>query len=269
MELKHAFRKVAILKVTKLGIGMATVAALSLTGCNGGSSSSAPAASTLGGVAAVGDPIVNGNISVNCAAGSALATTTNSTGAWLVTLSGQTLPCAVQVSSGTINNAANTAIYHSIATSEGTINVTPLTDLMVANLAGTATPSVWFGELNATPAPLAAISQANVDAALTKLRTALNGLSSLNTVNPITTTFTPAPGNVGDDILAALKTAMTSTGVTHEAMLNNASLPAFTAFVTGFDTALTAAYSGTASGDKVKSGVRPVFSIMRQAASFC
>ncbi len=242
------------MKLQHLFVAAITVALLS--GCGGGGGSSSPATSTstpatrnLGGVAAVGSPIVAGTINVSCASGSALAsTTTSSMGAWQVTLAGQTLPCAVQVTGGTISGVANTTPYQSIAITPGTVNVTPLTDLMVANLAGTATPSVWFAGLSANPAPLTAINQASVTGALAKMSAALPALTSLNTINPIITAFTPTSGNVSDDMLTALKTAMTNTGVTYTSLLSNASVPAFTAPVTGFGTALATAYAGTTSG---------------------
>jgi hypothetical protein len=221
-----------------------------ITGCGGGGGGggNTPATSALSGVAAVGYPIVNATINIVCAAGNSLSTTTNSTGAWQVTLAGQTLPCAVQVSGGTINGVANSTPYHSIATAPGTVNVTPLTDLMVANLAGTTNPSAWFAGLNTTPAPLTTITQANIDATLTKLSAALSGLTPLSTINPITTAFTPAAGNTSDNMLTAMKTAMSITGISYTSLLNNASTPAFTAPAASFNTALTTAYSAMTSG---------------------
>lgn len=214
-------------------------------GCGGGGSNT-PAASTLSGTAAVGFPIVSGAISVNCAAGSALTATTGSAGGWEVTVSGQALPCAVQVSGGTINGAANSTLYHSIATAFGIVNVTPLTDMMVANLARTATPGTWFAGLRTTPTPLTTITQANVDTALASLRTAL-GLAPLNTIHPVTTAFTPTRGNISDDMLAALKTAMTSASVTYASLLSNASAATLT-MPAGFGAAMTAAYAGMTGG---------------------
>jgi Putative Ig domain len=117
------------------------------------------------------------------------------------------LPCAVQVSDGKVNGAANTKAYQSIATSLGTVNVTPLTSLLVANLAGTATPNTWFANL--TPAQLSAITPAQVSISLANLRTASN-LIALNTIDPITLPFNPTPGVVMDDILSALGTVMAS-----------------------------------------------------------
>ena len=93
-----------------------------LSGCGGGGGGGSTAnngsgtsgTTTLNGVAAVGTPIVNGTIDVICAAGSAFApTSTSDSGAWQVTLSVQTLPCAVEVSGGTINGATNVTTYHS------------------------------------------------------------------------------------------------------------------------------------------------------------
>ena len=221
---------------------------LLVAGCGGGGSSTTAAASTLSGTAAVGYPIVSGTIHITCAAGSALApTTTNSTGYWQVMLSGQTLPCAVQVSGGTVNSVANTTPYHSIATVLGTVNVTPLTDLMVANLAGTSAPSIWFTGLGTTPASLAAINQTRVDGALNQLRTALNGLPSLTTVDPVSTGFIATPGNKVDDMLSAFSTAMINASVTFASLLSNAAAPIFNVPV-GFNTILAAAYAGTASG---------------------
>ncbi len=240
-------------KVTEIGIGFTAIATLFLAGCGGGGGGSTPASNTpatiaMSGVAAVGSPIVGGTIKLNCATGSALTTSTDTSGNWQVTLSGQTLPCAVQVSGGTINGVANSTPYHAIATTSGTVNVTPLTDLIVANLAGASTPSTWFSGLNSAPAPLATITQTNVDSALTKLRAAFPTLTPLASINPITTSFTAISGNASDDMLVALKTAMTNTAVTHAALLSNAAVPAFNPPVSGFGTALTTAYAGTSSG---------------------
>lgn len=227
------------------------VSGLLLTGCGGGGGGggSTTASSALGGTAAVGSPIADGAIAIKCAAGSALATTTGSMGEWQVALSGQTLPCAVRVSGGTIAGAPNTTPYHSIATSLGTVNVTPLTDLVVANMAGDA-PGTWFSGLG--PAKFAPITPTNVDAALNRVRDAL-ALAPLNTINPITTAFTPIPGDSSDNLLAALKAAMVSTSVTHDALLGNASTPAFAA-PAGLGTAMATAYAGLPNGGVPSSG---------------
>jgi len=152
------------------------------------------------------------------------------------------------VSGGTINGVANTTSYHSIAVSAGTVNVTPLTDLLVANLIGTATSGAWFAGLSNNPSPLTAISQAQVKSALANLSNAFSVLPFFTTTNnPITTSFTPNTGNAFDDMLSALQTAMTNTSVTHSTLLSSASVSNFTA-PAALVIALKSAYLGTSSG---------------------
>lgn len=196
----------------------AIIATLLISACGGGSSNPAP--STLSGVAAVGSPIVNGTVQGKCAAGNTFSTTTNSTGAWAFTISGQTPPCALEVRGGTINGITNTTLYHTIATSWGTANITPLTDLMVANLSG-QNPGIWFAGL--TGNMLAAITDTSVNTALGNVREALAGLVPLATINPVTIPFTAVSGNTSDDMLTALQTAITNSGSSYATLLSSAS----------------------------------------------
>lgn len=224
-------------------------ALLALTACGGGDGVLNQVNGTLAGTAAVGNPIAGGTVKVICAGGSELpSSTTSGMGAWQVTLAGQGLPCAVQVSGGSVNGVANSTVYHSIAVALGTVNVTSLTDLLLANLVGSATPATWFSGLTANPAVLTSIGQAQVDSALAKLRGAMTGLAPLASVNPITTRFTPAPGNVSDDMLAALQSAMKATGIPYSTLLNSAAAAAFTAPGSTLTAALTTAYTATVSG---------------------
>ena len=215
--------------------GTLTMAAF-LAGCGGGDDP-IPAAS-LSGVAAVGAPITNGTVAVQCAGGAALNTTTNTTtGAWQVFFAGQTLPCAVQVSGGTISGSTNTTLYHSIALSLGTVNVTPLTDLIVAQLAG-ANPQTWFGSPVFTN-----VNTGAVQTALNNVASGLGIASTLGSVDPITTAFKAAPGDAVDKLLEALKTALTNTSQTYAALLSAAQTGSYSAF-TGFGTAFSTAAQG-------------------------
>lgn len=178
-----------------------------LVACGGGTS--APAAVTLGGVAAVGAPIVGGTVQVTCAAGPSLNTTTSTTGGWQVTISGQTLPCAIQISGGTVNAVAQATSYHSVAMAFGIANITPLTDLITANLAGAA-PAGWFSGLSGSA--LRAITQNQINAALTNVSTALGLAGALNGQDPITAAFNAVAGDVMDDLLEALAAAGAAYG---------------------------------------------------------
>lgn len=186
-------------------------------GGGGGSDEPSPTApKILSGVAAVGSPIVNGTVQIKFASGSPLSSTTGNDGAWQVTYYDQTLPCVIEVSGGTINNIANTTRYHSAATDLGTVNVTPMTDLIVANLAA-QNPDTWFNELTGTTISTS-INTISINTALTNLRTALSGLAPLELLNPITSEFTATAGDPGDDMLTALRGAIDSTNSTYETL---------------------------------------------------
>ncbi len=218
----------------KAGLCAAMVVALA-SGCGGGGGGG----STLGGTAAVGSPIVGGAISVQCAGGSALTTTTSSVGAWAVSLSGQTLPCAVQVSGGTVGvgGVSNTLTYHSIAVAIDTVNVTPLTDLVVARLAG-ASPAAWFGNPS-----YAALTRVNIDTALTALNTALGLTSTLGTMSPFTSSFSAATGDPMDNTLQAIAAALTSLTQTYANLLASVASNNLGAY-SGFSAQLNSAYAG-------------------------
>ena len=200
----------------------------------------------------MGLPIVGGDINITCAGGSPINQTklTDTNGAWRVTLSGQTLPCAVRVSGGNIGSAtgtANNTNYHSIAMTLGTVNITPLTDLVVANLAG-KDPATWFS------APtLPALKTADIDTALNNIKSAWGLSTALGTKNPITTAFTAQSTDPLDKVLEALAAARTAAG-----LANHGDLFPFVTSVTitapnGFDfaakfTALTGTGTGTGTG---------------------
>ena len=219
---------------------------LSLAACGGGGASgggTTPTVTSLSGTAAVGFAVVNGTVNIKCANSTAIApSTTSAAGAIQVNLTGQTLPCALQVTGGTINGVANTNNYHSVATSAGNVNVTPLTDLLVANLTGTATPTTWFAGL--TTAQLAAITAGQVTTAATNVKTALGLTTQLAGIDLITTAFTPTRNNVMDNTLEALQAAITNNATPYATLLTNAGASANAGFTTpaGFNAALTAAY---------------------------
>jgi hypothetical protein len=108
-----------------------------------------------------------------------------------------------------VNAVAQATSYHSVAMAFGIANITPLTDLITANLAGAA-PSGWFSGL--TGSSLRAITQNQINAALANVSTALGLASALNGQDPITSAFTAVAGDVMDDILEALAAAGAAYG---------------------------------------------------------
>jgi hypothetical protein len=235
---RREFMQDGINKLFRL-VAPALLSAAFLTACGGSDTAVAP--STLSGTAAVGLPIVGGTVDVKCASGSALTTTTSATGTWQVTISGQTLPCAVQVSGGQVGGAAQTQPFHSIAVSLGTVNVTPLTDLVVANLTG-ANPGTWFSAASFTVVNAQAITTA-----LNSVSTALGLSSQLGTINPLTAAFQAQNGDTMDDILEAFRAAITAVASDYAALLAAASSGNFSAF-TGFGPAFAVAYVDLTGG---------------------
>ena len=235
------------------------------TGCGGGGGDVAvpvTALTALGGTAAVGSPIVGAALSVVCASGAPLSTSTSGTGSWSVNTTGATFPCAVQVRSGTVGGTANAVSYHAVALNPGVANVTPLTDLIVANLAGVKVPTTWFASVAAAPATLTAFTPAKVDTALGNVRSALGTVVS-NSPHPVTVAFTPVLGNAMDDVLAALAKALVNTGVSFSTLLTAAGTSAGVAYSSpaGFNAALAEAHWRIVFGDMPIIPVTPVIPV--------
>lgn len=230
---------------------MALLTAGFVVGCGGGDDVIAPAApvpavpaTALTGTAAVGFPIVDATLAAVCANGSPLSSVTSSSGTWSVNTTGQTFPCGVQVRGGTIGGVANATAYHSLALTPGIANVTPLTDLLVANVVGNAVPASWFTSISAAPATLTALTFARVDTSLAHVRSAL-GATVASSPHPLTTAFTATPGNIMDDVLSALAKTLVSTSVNYSSLLSVAGSSAGAGFASpaGFNAALAAAYA--------------------------
>ncbi|MDM4772474.1 hypothetical protein [Solimonas sp. SE-A11] len=198
---------------------MAGVLALAAVGCSdtddGGPEGTAGTA-TLAGTAAVGAPIVGGAITAKCSGGQTFAATSNATGGYSIALPSSALPCALQVSGGTVGGAANTQSFHSFATRSGTVNLTPLTDLAVA-LASGSNPLTWFNAVSAANPPDLDELAPSISTLLQKLRGA--GYNVPANLNPVTTAFTPAAGNLYDDLLEALAARLRSAETSYAELL--------------------------------------------------
>ena len=110
----------------------------------GGGGPTAPASSSLSGTAAVGAAIQTGTVTAECADGSGFTSTvtTNADGAWSGSITSTALPCVLTVTGGTPS-----VTLRSYASQPGTINITPITDMVLALTTGLADGS-WI----ATPA---------------------------------------------------------------------------------------------------------------------
>lgn len=203
------------------------------SGGGGGTPAITPTA--LSGTAAVGAPIVSGTVQVRCEGTSTvLSTVTSDTGTWQVDTTGQTLPCALRVTGGSL--PAGQA-YHSAAVTFGNTNITPLTDLMVANVVGRA-PALWWGSNG--PTELTALVQAKLDQSLTALRAGL-GLDVLKSVDPLKASFNAQRKDKIDDVLESLRLALKQAGLEYAALVSAAASQDF-AVSEGFRVELANSY---------------------------
>lgn len=165
---------------------LGTVASL-LSACGGGGGSGSDSAS-LNGVAAVGSPLASAAVSARCAAGPELSGTTASDGSFTLNLTGgQTPPCILRVSGG-----SPSVTLHSYAEASGRVNITPVTELVVARAAGGA-PAAAFDNFNASTRQTLS---AGLPAALSHVRTQLDAVGvALPSGDLLTGQFAANPGS--------------------------------------------------------------------------
>lgn len=183
---------------------------------NGGSETPPDTTVTTSGTAAIGAPIIGGNVVLKCASGTSISATTGLDGAWNVSLKTTDYPCAVRVTGGTANGTALASPLHSVAQVSGTTNVTSLTDLIVAIIGGQS-PATWYD--NARGSDLSGVITAkSLATALDKLKTALATLPAKPTLpsgfNPLTSKFIAQKGDAGDDLLENVGSALQVAGLT-------------------------------------------------------
>ena len=183
--------------VRPLGLTLTLGLSFMLGACSGGGSSNdggivnevvtppptptpTPTTQTLEGTAAIGAAIVDGTVTARCANGSSFtqAVKTDSDGSWSGTIDSEALPCALQVSGGT-----PAVTLHSYTSAPGTVNITPLTDLVLA-LATLQTPQDWFNDFSGDSVDIGTASGTLLD------KFAGNGFDIPSTGNPFTTPFT-------------------------------------------------------------------------------
>lgn len=180
--------------------GMA--AALSACGGGGGSTGGGNASPpAINGVAATGAGIANATVTAKCASGSPLSGTTDFSGSYTLVLNGRSLPCMVQVTGGT-----PPVTLHSFAQAAGRVNITPVTDLIVAKALG-SDPAAAFTAFDATQG---ANVEAGLAAAKTYVATELSAITGASIADPLTGAFTV--GDADDKVLDALGNALTASG---------------------------------------------------------
>jgi hypothetical protein len=194
---------------------MTLLCCTAIVGCGGGGGSSkavTPATNTLSGTAAIGTALASATVTAHCSSGTT-STVTNTNGSYSLLLNGLTLPCILQATSG--GNTYYSAAY----TGQATANITPLTQVILANALGATTdPATAFA--SAITAVANKLTFANIATATTNITAALvqMGVPIPNGTNPITGQFTASTTQTTGDtmdasidaFMSALKNANTS-----------------------------------------------------------
>ena len=181
-----------------------------LLACGGALDTQAPqvAGPTLRGTAAAGLAIVGATVNVKCRSGNG-ATKTAIDGTFEIVLpAGSSLPCVLETT-----NPGNSRTLHAIATSDGTINMTPLTEmlstrLMLADMNRVfANPDFDAISKTATAGNIKA-AQADVSAVLSGLLDTSSLSDFLSTPLKAATTANPGAGDTQDKMLDTLNLAL-------------------------------------------------------------
>lgn len=174
----------------------ACAASILLAACGGGGGGgSGTTPLTLSGTAATGAAIAGAPVEAKCASGTGSAST-KPDGSYSIEIAGGSLPCVLEV------RPAGGAALHSVIDGSGAgsvnVNITPLTELVVAKLAAGA-PSELFTTFDA--AAQAKLTTSGVNAALGAVTTALQGAVDLAGINPIKDPLVAANGSTTGDAL--------------------------------------------------------------------
>jgi hypothetical protein len=194
------------------GLALSTAFILAACGGDGGSTTTTPTpvdtSLTVSGTAATGAALAGASVTATCGTGTGTATT-SSTGTYTITLSTGSLPCVL-----TATSADGNTTLHSVAAGSGsgtaTSNITPLSELLVAQLAGTDPATFVANFSSSTTISTGAVATAQT-AVLQTLTAA--GVDTSQVSNIVSGTLTAGSGNGYDGVLDALKTTITDAGV--------------------------------------------------------
>ena len=174
----------------------------------------APVITQMTGLAATGAPVANANVIAHCATGATLSGTTDANGVWSLAVTGQSYPCVVTVSGGSLPAGRS---LHSIARDGSHTNVTPLTDLIFANAAGAALAALTDGDAAALAATTAKLDAAQVNVYASLLASGYPTVAALT--DPLRASFQPQAGDLHDDTIALLTRSIDDSATGYDALV--------------------------------------------------
>jgi len=176
---------------------------MALTACGGSDGDPPATVLTLQGLAATGAAIADADVTARCVAGDPLTGKTGSDGKFLLTLSADhTAPCMLEVVNGTSR-------LYSFATEAGRVNITPATDLVVANALKIDPAGVFAGFTQQTATTI----RTGLGAAITYVKSQLKAVTGTDYASdPLTGEL--VVGDANDKLLDALGSALFKAGRT-------------------------------------------------------
>ncbi|WOB08361.1 hypothetical protein [Piscinibacter gummiphilus] len=190
---------------------LSVAAAATLAACGGGGSDApAPATAALNGVAAVGRALAGATVEARCRGGFTGMATAAANGSYSIPFTSGSLPCVLRATSGA-------TVLHSLARGSNTAHITPVSQLVVAHLAGVS-PAGYYGSFNDAVAD--GLTAARVDAAHASVVNTLksggvdfSAFGNLMTA-PLVAANGSTTGNAYDQALDALAQRMAARGLT-------------------------------------------------------
>ena len=188
-----------------------------LAACGGGGSPGtvAPTGPTVSGVAATGLAINNGQVTLKCVTGTTPAVSTLADGSYSVDVSNVTLPCVARVEF--TDQSSQRAKLHSLVKVVGNVNITPVTDMLMANLTSSGVAADAYDKFDANE--VKGYSEARVSTATQLLKTHLESKGVDTTRLPddvIGSKFVPATtqrmGDDHDHVLDAIQDKLEEEG---------------------------------------------------------
>jgi hypothetical protein len=153
--------------------------------------------------------LVNAAIVAKCANAMSYTTVSSSTGGYSLDVPATAVPCLIQAT------GQDGTVWRTVAVGGGSTAITPITELVVAKLLK-ASPADAFAAYP-SPAAVALLTSANVAAAQTDVRTALNGISDLSAIpdfiaTPFRAATATTTGDAIDQAIDALTAALQAKG---------------------------------------------------------
>ena len=250
-----------IQRTSKIG-GLALSTAFVLAACGGDGGPAAPTTPvdtslSLSGTAATGAALAGATVTATCGTGTGTATT-SSTGTYTITLETGSLPCVLTAVS---SDGATT--LHSVAAGSGagtaTSNITPLSELLVAQLAGTD-PATFAANFSSSTA----ISTTAIETAQTAVLQTLTaaGIDTSAVSNIVSGSITAGSGSGYDGVLDTLQTTIAAAGTSlTELATAVADASSAGASTTGTATVVTALQPANSDCTALKSGVHRVIDL--------